>query len=347
MRRREFMAGLGAAVAPAAWALAARVQQPNLPVIGFLSFDAPEPSANFVAAFRKGLSETGFIEGRNVTIDYRFAKNEVDRLSELAADLVRRRVSVIAAASLGPALEAKAATSTIPIVFTTGSDPLQYGLVASFNRPGGNVTGINTFGFDLGPKQLQLLRDLLPGASRFAVLYTGVLTGRYTLPCTVSTPKPEEGARCENPEITQLRAAAAVIGRPIDFVTASTDRESDTAFASLVQQGIDALLVATTTLSLSRRVPLATLAAYHRIPAIYPWREHVDVGGLMSYGPNLSDQYRQAGIYTGRILKGEKPSDMPVMRPTKFEFIINLHTARTLGIEVPPQLLAITDEVID
>jgi len=347
IRRRDVITL--AAGAATAWPLAARAQEPRLPVIGYLDAGAPETSANFQAAFRKGLSETGYVEDRNVTIEYRFAKNDFDRLPQLAVDLIRRGVAVIAAASLGPALEAKAATPTIPIVFTTGSDPIQFGLVTSLNRPGGNVTGINSFGFDLGPKRLQLLRDLLPGASHFAVLYTGVLTDRYNTlpPCQQLRPIGIDPGRCESPEIMDLRAAAADSGRPIRVVTATTDREIDAAFASLVQEGIDALVVATTTLSLSRRVPLARLATYHRIPAIYPWREHVEVGGLMSYGPNLADQYRQSGIYVGRILKGEKPSDLPVMRPTKFEFVINLQTARTLSIDVPPTLLAVADEVIE
>jgi putative ABC transport system substrate-binding protein len=239
-------------------------------------------------------------------------------------------VTVIFATSGPAAVAAKAATATIPIVFRTGVDPVQFGLVASFNRPGGNVTGINDIGVELGPKRLGLLHDLLPGASRFAVLTN-----------------PANGGVDTGPVITGIRAAAATIARPIEVVTASTAREIDTAFASLVQKRVDGLVVTSDQLSLDRRVQLATLATYHRLPAIYPSREYVEVGGLMSYGPDYADQNRQAGIYTGRILKGEKPADIPVVRPTKFEFVINLQTARTLGIEVPPQLLAITDEAIE
>jgi putative tryptophan/tyrosine transport system substrate-binding protein len=311
--------------------LAARAQQPALPVIGFLSVGAPEGAGiDDPASFRKGLSETGFIEGRNVTIEYRFANNAgVERLTELAADLVFRRVTVIAASGLGAAVAAKAATATIPIVFRTGNDPVQYGLVASFNRPGGNVTGINDIGRDLAGKRLGLLHDLLPGASRFAAL---VEPGR---------------GRVTESTVAEVTAAALAIGRSIEVVRASTNHEIDTAFASLVQKRIDALWVSTGALFASRRAQLVTLAAYHRLPAIYPARVYAELGGLMSYGTDIVDSVRQVGVYTGRILKGEKPSDLPVMQPTKFQFVINLQTARLLGIEVPPGLLAITDEVIE
>jgi ABC-type uncharacterized transport system substrate-binding protein len=328
MRRREFIAAIGSAAM--AWPLAARAQQRGLPVVGFLSVGAPEEAGiGGAASFHKGLSETGFIEGRNVTIEYRFANNAgVERLTELAADLVGRRVTVIAATGLGAALAAKAATATIPIVFRTGNDPVRYGLVASFNRPGGNVTGINDIGRDLAGKRLGLLHDLLPGASRFAALV-------------------EPGSPVTESEVAEVTAAASAIGRSIEVVTASSNREIDTAFAGLVQKRIDALWVSASSLFFNRRVQLVTLATYHRLPAIYPQRVYAEVGGLMSYGTDILDSIRQVGVYTGRILKGEKPSDLPVTRPTKFEFVINLRTAKALGIEVPPGLLAITDEVIE
>jgi putative ABC transport system substrate-binding protein len=324
--RREFITLVGIA---AAWPLAARAQQRGLPVVGFLSVGAPEGvGIDNPALFRKGLSETGFFEDRNVTIEYRFANNAgVERLTELAADLVGRRVTVIAASGLAAAVAAKAATATIPIVFRTGNDPVQYGLAASFNRPGGNVTGINDIGADLAGKRLGLLHELLPGASRFAAL---VAPGRVT-----------ESA------VAEVTAAASAIGRSIEVITASTNREIDTAFASLVQKRIDALWVDTGSLFASRRAQLVTLAAYHRLPAIYPARVYVEVGGLMSYGTDILDSVRQVGVYTGRILKGEKPSDLPVMQPTKFELVINLGTAKALGLTVPPTLLALADEVIE
>jgi putative tryptophan/tyrosine transport system substrate-binding protein len=327
MRRREFIAGLGGA---AVWPLAVQAQQPVMPVIGFLFNGVPESTANVRAraAFRKGLSETGFIEGRNVTIEYLFANNANDRLPEVVADLVRRGVTVIGASGLAAALAAKAATATIPIVFRTGNDPVQYGLAASFNRPGGNVTGVNDIGEDLGAKRLGLLHELLPGASRFAALVDP------TSPATESM-------------VAEVAAAASAIGRSIEVVTASTNREIDTAFASLVQKRIDALWVGTAVLFFNRRLQLTTLAAYHRLPAIYPTRGSVEVGGLMSYGTDIVDSFYQVGVYAGRILNGEKPSDLPVTRPTKFEFVINLKTAKALGIEVPQTLLVAADEVIE
>jgi putative tryptophan/tyrosine transport system substrate-binding protein len=282
-----------------------------------------------VAAFRKGLSETGFVEGRNVAIEYRWAHDDFARLPELAADLVRRRVAVIAAPGSSPGgLAAKAATTTIPIVFSTGVDPVQAGLVASFNRPGGNVTGILSMSLELGPKRLGLLHELLPGAARFAMLIDP------------TSPNAES-------EVTDLQAAAATIGRQIEVFYAGTNRDIDTAFASLVQKRSDALWVAPNTLFINRRVQIVTLAARHAVPAAYPDRQITEVGGLMSYGSSQADIHRQVGIYTGRILKGEKPADLPVMQPTRFEFVINLQTARTLGIEVPPTLLALADEVIE
>jgi putative tryptophan/tyrosine transport system substrate-binding protein len=324
MKRRQFIAGLGSA---AAWPLAARAQQPAIPVVGFLMPQSAEDNyKNLTVPFLQGLRESGYVEGQNVTIEYRFS-DAYDRLRELADELVRRRVAVIATSGLEAALAAKAATTTIPIVFRTGGDPVQYGLVASFNRPGGNISGINDIGEDLGPKRLGLLHDLLPGASRFAMLVDP----------RVSTAKSAT---------TDLRAAAAAIGRPIEVVTASTNSEIDAAFASLVQKRIDALLVLPHVLFAIRRLQLTTLATYHRLPAIYGERMWVEVGGLMSYGTDFRDVLRQTGIYTGRILKGEKPADLPVMQPTKFELVINLKTAKALGLTIPETLLATADEVI-
>ena len=323
MRRREFIAGLGSATA---WPLAARGQQAAMPVIGFLVNRVRENAPNALAALRKGLSEIGFVEGRNVTIEL-FANNATDRLPEVVADLVRRRLTVIAASGLAPALAAKSATATIPIVFRIGADPVRYGLVASLNRPGGNVTGVTDIGVDLGPKRLGLLHELLPRASRFAALVNP------TNPATES-------------RIAEVTEAALAIGRSVDVVPASTDREIDAAFASLVQKRIDALWVSSDALFINRRLQLTTLAAHHRLPAIYSNHDSVEVGGLMSYGTNILESLYQVGIYTGRILKGEKPSDLPVTRPTKYEMVINLTTAKALGIEVPETLLATADEVI-
>jgi putative tryptophan/tyrosine transport system substrate-binding protein len=325
--RREFTTLLGGAIA--AWPLAARAQQPAIPVVGYLYSGSPEPTAHYIAAFRKGLSETGYVEGRNVAIEYRFAHNEIDRLPELASDLVRRRVAVIATPG-GPyaVLAAKAATTTIPIVFSTGGDPVQSGLVASFNRPGGNVTGVASMNVELGAKRLGLLHELLPGAARFAVLVDP------TSPAAESI-------------TTDAQAAASAVGRQIEVLTAGTNREIDTAFASLVQKRADAVLVGPHPLFNNRRVQIVTLAARHAVPTIYTNREFAEVGGLMSYGASQTDQFRQVGIYTGRILKGEKPADLPVMQPTRFEFVINLQTARTLGITVAATLLALADEVIE
>jgi ABC-type uncharacterized transport system substrate-binding protein len=326
MERREFITLLGGVAA--AWPIAAKAQQPAMPAVGYLDAGLPEADAYVVAAFRKGLSEAGYAEGRNIAIEFRFAHNEVDRLPELAADLVRRRVAVIATRGLLAPLAAKAATATIPIVFGTGADPVQTGLVASFNRPGGNVTGMNFMNVELGAKRVGLLHELLPGAARFAMLLDPTSPAAAT-------------------HITVGRTAAAAIGRQIEFLNASTNREIDTAFANLVQKRADALLVGPYPLFSNRRVQIVTLAARHAVPAIYSAREYAEAGGLMSYGSSQTDEYRQVGLYTGRILKGEKPADLPVMRPTKFEFVINLQTARLLGIEVPPTLLAIADEVIE
>jgi putative ABC transport system substrate-binding protein len=326
MRRREVISLLGGAAV--AWPLAARAQQ-AMPVIGYLYSGAPETSAVFLAAFRKGLSELGFSEGRNVEIEYRWALNEPERLPELAADLVSRRVAVIVSPGTpASALAAKAATSTIPIVFRTGSDPVQLGLVATLNRPGGNITGVTAMTWEIGTKRVGLLHELLPGAARFAGLVDRTDLFSDSL-------------------ISDLQAAASTIGRQIDFVTVSSSRQIDTAFASLVQKRPDALLVVPQGLFINRRVQLVTLATRHALPAIYPAREFAEIGGLMSYGSSPTDQYRQAGIYTGRVLKGEKPADLPILRASKFELVINLPTARALGLEVPATLLARADEVIE
>jgi putative tryptophan/tyrosine transport system substrate-binding protein len=325
MRRRTFITLLGSA---AAWPLAARAQQPPVPTIGYL--DVGSANANVQAAFRKGLSEMGFVEGRNVAIEYRYAEDQYDRLPALAAELVRRRVAVIFTGGGAVAVPAaKAATTTIPIVFQTGADPVQTGMVASFNRPGGNVTGISSMTTELTAKPLGLLHELLPAAARIAVLVNpGV-------------------ARTAASVTAYAQATAPTIGQQIEVFTASTNGEIDAAFASMVQKRAEALLIGTNVLFANRRVQLATLATRHALPAIHFLREFAEAGGLLSYGSSNADLTRQGGIYVGRVLKGEKPADLPIMQPSKFEFIINLQTARTLGIEVPPILLARADEVIE
>jgi ABC-type uncharacterized transport system substrate-binding protein len=323
--RRKFIAALGGTAV--AWPLAAHAQQP-MPVVGYFYPSTPEAGADLVAAFRKGLSETGYVEGRNVTIEYAWAHNESSRVPELAAELVRRRVSVIVAATLNTALAVKAATTTIPIVFNATGDPITTGLVASLNRPGGNATGISSLGGELGSKRFGLLRELVPKAARFALL--------------VNT-----RARYAQSMIEETQAAASAIGGQFEAFTADTAREIDAAFASLTQKRAEALVVGLSALFVSRRVQMTTLAAQHRLPTIYALRDFVEAGGLMSYGPSLTDSHRQVGIYTGRILKGARPADLPVLQPTKFELVINLQTARALGIEVPPTLLARADEVIE
>jgi putative ABC transport system substrate-binding protein len=327
MKRRELITLLGGL---SAWPLAARAQQYPMPVVGFLRSTALDDSALWVLAFRQGLSEVGFVEGRNVTIEYRWAENQLDRLPELAADLVQRQVAVIATPADTPAtLVAKAATAAIPIVFQIGGDPVRAGLVASFNQPGGNVTGITSMNLELAAKQLGLLHELLPGAARFAVLVN-----------------PNNSIIAET-TITDVRAAAMSIGLQIEVLTASTSGEIDTAFASLGHKRADALLVNNDPFFNSRRIHLATLATYHRMPTIYAWRECVEAGGLMSYGSNLADLVRQVGVYGGRILKGERPGDLPVLRATKFELVVNRQTAKILGLEVPAMLLARADKVIE
>jgi putative ABC transport system substrate-binding protein len=326
MNRREIITLFGGA---ATWPLTARAQQ-AIPVIGFLHAGLPESFVHLVAAFRIGLSQSGYVEGQNVTIEYRWANNDNDRLPQLAADLVRRRVAVIVTpASTAATLAAKAATTTIPIVFETGADPVKIGLVASFNRPGGNATGVSDIGVELGAKRLGLLHELLPGAVRFAALVN------------------PNNPFITEPFVAEIQAAASAFGRKIEIIRASTTSDIDAAFATFVRERVDAFLISPEALFVGRRVQLVTLAARHGLPALYHRREFAEAGGLMSYGSNLADQFRQTGVYAGRILKGEKPAEMPVEQPTKFDLVLNLVTARALGLEVPPTLLARADEVIE
>jgi putative ABC transport system substrate-binding protein len=326
MKRREFITLLGGA---ASWPLAARAQQPAIPVVGWLNLASPESSASNKAAFLQGLKETGYVEGRNLEIEDRFADFRNERLPALAADLVRHRVGVIAATGGTAApIAAKAATAAIPIVFVTAGDPVQLGLVASLNRPGGNITGVSFLNSALGSKRLELLRELVPKSG---------LIGFLVDPTNPNT----------EPEITDMLAAASAMGRKLLVVRASTEREVDAAFESLVQQRGDALIVAAQAFLNSRRDQLLALTMRYALPAVYTSRDFVDAGGLMSYGTSVLDAWRQAGIYAGRSLKGEKPADLPVWQSTKFELVINLKTARALGLTVPPNLLATADEVIE
>jgi putative tryptophan/tyrosine transport system substrate-binding protein len=328
MRRREFIAGLGSAATT--WPLAARAQRPAMPVIGYLGPGSPEASTNLLAAFRKGLSEVGYVEGRNVAIEFRWAHNENDRLPELAADLVRRGVQVIVTQVTTLAVSAaKAATTSIPVVFGIGADPVRAGLVASLNRPGGNVTGVTTMSLELMPKRLGLLQELLPKATRFAVLVNP--TNRF-------------GAE---PATADARATAAATGRQVEVFGASSNGDIDAVFTALARNRAEAIAFTPDALFDDRRVHLATLAARHQLPALHWKREFAEVGGLMSYGSNVADVFRQTGNYAGRILNGEKPAELPVLRATKFEFVINLQTAKVIGIEIPPSLLALADEVIE
>ena len=327
LRRREFIAGLGGA---AAWPLTARAQQPALPVVAFVNGGSSDASADRVRAFHKGLGETGYVESQNVTVEYHWLEGQFDRLPVLMADLDRRRMAVIATPGFSlAAIAAKAATSMIPIVFGVGDDPVKLGLVASLARPGGNATGINFFASEVAAKRLGLLHQLVPKAVRIAVLVN-----------------PADGPVAET-TLRDVREAARTIGLQLQPLNASTSREIDAAFATLAREHPDALFVAAGSFFTSRRVQFATLAARDRIPAAYEIRDYVAAGGLMSYGTDVVDSYRQVGVYTGNILKGAKPADLPVAQATKFEFLINLQTARALGIDVPPELLAIADEVID
>ena len=325
MRRREFITLLGSA---AGWPLMAHAQQAAVPVVGFLHPDSPGTGADQVSAFRKGLSETGHVEGRNVTIEYRFAEGQNNQTPALAADLVRRPVTVIAAGSDAGALAAKAATATIPTVFFIGGDPVAVGLVTSLSRPVGNLTGVTGFSGTLLGKRLELLRGLVPTADLIAVL--------------VNPGNPNVATRSKD-----AQEAAHAIGQQIQIVTASGERDFEPAFASLVQRRAAALLVGDDPLFISHRESLINLAARHAVPASYFQREFVAAGGLISYATRYREAYRQLGVYAGRILKGEKPADLPVMQPGKFELVINLKTAKTLGLEVPPSLLALADEVIE
>jgi putative tryptophan/tyrosine transport system substrate-binding protein len=325
MRRREFIAGLGAA---AAWPLTARAQQPAVPVIGFLNGQSSRTWGPMVASLLKGLNEGGYLEGKNVAIEYRWAEGQPDRLPALVADLVQRQVAVIVATGGNdPAIVAKAATSTIPIVFTSNDDPRKYGLVASLNRPGGNVTGVSWFNAELGPKRLELLHDLIPTAKTVALLLN---------------PNNAETAR----QADQLQDAARTLGLQLIVLNVNTPGAIDTAFATIKQDRIDALVVAGDSFLANRREQILALATRDAVPAVYVNREMAGAGGLMSYGNSLVDAYRRAGLYTARILKGEKPTDLPVDQAIRFELVINLRTARALGLTIPETLLATADELI-
>jgi putative ABC transport system substrate-binding protein len=327
MRRRKFITLIGGAAA--AWPLAARAQQAAMPVIGFLNPTSPDASADRLRAFRQGLKDTGHVEGENVAIEYRWAENQIDRLPELAAELVRRRVAVIVTTGGGPAaFAAKAATTTIPIVFSISEDPVRSGLVASLARPGGNLTGINFFSAELAAKRLELLRELVPTATRVAVLINPAASAAKTT-------------------TRDVEAAARALGLQSQALNASTSGEINAAFATFVRERPDALFVGIDPFFNSRRVQMVQLAARHAVLATFPNRDYPEIGGLMSYGANIADSFRQKGAYAGRILKGAKPADLPVVQASKFELVINAETARMLGLTVPPTLLARADEVIE
>ena len=327
MRRRDFITLLGGTAVT--WPIAAHAQQPAIPVIGFLSGRAPAEAADVLAAFRGGLNEAGFVEGQNIAIEYRWAARQYDRLPDLASELIRRQVAVIVATGgdLSP-IAAKAATTTIPIVFIAGRDPVELGLVARINRPGGNATGATLMALDLEGKRLGLLSELVPAAVTFAALLN-------------------PSATLFDTHLKAIDNAARAAGRKVEVLKASNEREIDTAFAAATRLRADAMVVGTDPFFNSRQEQIVALAARHTLPAIYSFREFANLGGLMTYGTSFADAYRQVGIYAGRILKGERPGDLPVVQPTNFELVINLKTAKALGLTIPPMLLARADEVIE
>jgi len=325
MRRRDFITLVGGT---AAWPLAARAQEQAMPVIGFLGSTSPDLYANQVGAYRRGLSETGHVEGQNVAIEFRWAESQYERLPAMATDLIRRRVTVITAGALPAVVAAKAATTAIPIVFSIGVDPVAFGLVSSLNRPGGNVTGITNLNLELLPKQLEVLRELLPGATVMAAL--------------VNPTNPNADSHSGD-----LQAAARKLGLQLQILHASSDSDFDAAFAALSQVRASALLIGSDAFLTSRSAQLGVLTARHKVPAIYQFREFAAAGGLLSYGSSIIESYRQVGIYTGRILKGERPADLPVQQSAKVELIINMKTAKTLGLTFPLTLLGRADEVIE
>jgi putative ABC transport system substrate-binding protein len=326
MQRRDFITLLGGAVA--AWPVTARAQQPAMPMVGFLSTEKSDASAYLVRAFRQGLSETGYVEGRNVSIDYRWAEGQLDRLPALAADLVRRKATLIVTNGVQAGLAAKAATATIPIVFYTGADPVAAGLVASLNRPGGNLTGFSGLNAELTPKRLELLHELVPTATTIPVLVNPTGTGAGALP-------------------SDVQAAARILGLQLHVLHASTERDFDTVFAALAQLRASALLINASLFFNTRSAQLGSLTVHHALPAIYQFREFAAAGGLMSYGSSITDSNRLVGTYAGRVLRGERPADLPVQQSTKVELIINMKTAKALGITFPITLLGRADEVIE
>jgi putative ABC transport system substrate-binding protein len=326
LKRRDFIALAGGA---AAWPLAAHAQQPAMPVIGFLSNVSPEAFKERLSGFREGLRDGGYVDGENVAIEYRWAENQNDRLPSLAAELARRRVAVIVAAGPAASLAAKAGASTFPVVFLVGDDPVRLGLVASLSHPGGNMTGINIFNLEIAAKRLDLLRQMLLRAARIAVLINSA------------------DAAATDAQLGGIEAAARAMGLQIQIFNADSSAEIDATFETIGRERPDAVFVAVTPFFNSRRVQLAQLAAFHRLPASYGLRDYAEAGGLMSYGTNIVDAYRQVGVYVGRILKGSRPADLPVVQANKFELIINAQTARMLGLSVPPSLLATADEVIE